>query len=142
MTTSAPELHTKRLHTPAALKTTTPTNQRAVRPDGWSVFASHGAGGDRRHGGVGSSWQYRTYVSVFRSFNHTELPSPGCGILSRTLPPNWSLLPVRTKKRGMEYQPKFLKRQRTHGWIKRTSTRGGIEVILRRMLKGRKSLTV
>ncbi|XP_073507772.1 large ribosomal subunit protein bL34m [Phyllobates terribilis] len=86
--------------------------------------------------------QHRTYASVFRSFNHTEIPSPGCRILSRTLPPNWSLLPVRTKKRGMEYQPKFLKRQRTHGWLKRISTRGGIEVILRRMLKGRKSLTV
>ncbi|KAG8454888.1 hypothetical protein GDO86_001204 [Hymenochirus boettgeri] len=67
--------------------------------------------------------------------------SAGCGILTRALPLHWSLLPVRTKKRGMEYQPKFLKRKRTHGWLKRISTRGGIEVILRRMLKGRKSLT-
>ncbi|XP_075707356.1 large ribosomal subunit protein bL34m [Rhinoderma darwinii] len=86
--------------------------------------------------------QYRTLSSLFRSFNQTEIPSSRCGILSQTLPSNWSFLPVRTKKRGMEYQPKFLKRQRTHGWIKRISTRGGIEVILRRMLKGRKSLTV
>ncbi|XP_069820498.1 large ribosomal subunit protein bL34m [Dendropsophus ebraccatus] len=86
--------------------------------------------------------QHRTFTSVFRTVGQTEIPFSGCGILSRTLPSNWSLLPIRTKKRGMEYQPKFLKRQRTHGWLKRISTRGGIEVILRRMLKGRKSLTV
>ncbi|XP_035491459.1 39S ribosomal protein L34, mitochondrial isoform X2 [Scophthalmus maximus] len=48
---------------------------------------------------------------------------------------------VRTRKRGTEYQPKNIKRKRTHGWIKRISSRGGIEVILRRMLKGRKSLS-
>ncbi|XP_007896999.1 39S ribosomal protein L34, mitochondrial [Callorhinchus milii] len=48
---------------------------------------------------------------------------------------------VRTRKRGTEYQPKNIKRKRTHGWMKRISTRGGIEVILRRMLKGRNSLT-
>ncbi|KAM3937563.1 large ribosomal subunit protein bL34m [Leptodactylus fuscus] len=86
--------------------------------------------------------QHRTFVSLFRGFNQTEVTSSGSGILSRTLPSNLSSLPVRTKKRGMEYQPKFLKRRRTHGWEKRLSTRGGIEVILRRMLKGRKSLTV
>ncbi|XP_010892275.2 39S ribosomal protein L34, mitochondrial [Esox lucius] len=53
----------------------------------------------------------------------------------------WNYQQVRTKKRGTEYQPKNLKRKRTHGWIKRISTQGGIEVILRRMLKGRKSLS-
>ncbi|XP_069779084.1 large ribosomal subunit protein bL34m [Narcine bancroftii] len=53
----------------------------------------------------------------------------------------WNQQQVRTKKRGTEYQPKTIKRIRTHGWQKRISTRGGIEVILRRMLKGRKSLT-
>ncbi|XP_077471159.1 large ribosomal subunit protein bL34m [Stigmatopora argus] len=57
----------------------------------------------------------------------------------RQLP--WQYQQVRTRKRGTEYQPKNLKRKRTHGWIKRMKTRGGIEVILRRMLKGRKSLT-
>ncbi|XP_037131344.1 39S ribosomal protein L34, mitochondrial [Syngnathus acus] len=57
----------------------------------------------------------------------------------RQLP--WQYQQVRTRKRGNEYQPKNLKRKRTHGWIKRLSTRGGIEVILRRMLKGRKSLS-
>ncbi|XP_060702443.1 39S ribosomal protein L34, mitochondrial [Hemiscyllium ocellatum] len=61
------------------------------------------------------------------------------GLSSRLFP--WSKGQVRTKKRGTEYQPKVIKRIRTHGWKKRISTRGGIEVILRRMLKGRKSLT-
>ncbi|KAG9486516.1 hypothetical protein GDO78_006729 [Eleutherodactylus coqui] len=85
---------------------------------------------------------HRTLISAFRNSNQTDVPSSGCGILSRTLPTNWSLLSVRTKTRGMEYQPSFTKRRRTHGWIRRISTKGGIEVILRRMLKGRKSLTV
>lgn len=54
---------------------------------------------------------------------------------------SWQYQQIRTVKRGTEYQPKNIKRKRTHGWIKRISSRGGIEVILRRMLKGRKSLT-
>ncbi|NXU47745.1 RM34 protein, partial [Turnix velox] len=53
----------------------------------------------------------------------------------------WGPQPVRGKARGNEYQPNNRKRKRTHGWIKRISSRGGIEIILRRMLKGRKSLT-
>ncbi|KAM6331817.1 large ribosomal subunit protein bL34m [Alca torda] len=53
----------------------------------------------------------------------------------------WNHQQIRTKARGNEYQPNNRKRKRTHGWIKRISTPGGIEVILRRMLKGRKSLT-
>ncbi|KAL2097615.1 hypothetical protein ACEWY4_006822 [Coilia grayii] len=55
--------------------------------------------------------------------------------------PTWQHQQIRTVKRGTEYQPKNIKRKRTHGWLKRISTRAGIEVILRRMLKGRKSLT-
>nr|XP_055058217.1 39S ribosomal protein L34, mitochondrial [Misgurnus anguillicaudatus] len=55
--------------------------------------------------------------------------------------PLWQYQQVRTGKRGTEYQPNNIKRKRTHGWIKRISTPSGIEVILRRMLKGRKSLT-
>ncbi|MBN3303009.1 RM34 protein, partial [Amia calva] len=62
----------------------------------------------------------------------------GAGVLQQ-LP--WQHQQIRTRKRGTEYQPNNIKRKRTHGWIKRISTRGGIEVILRRMLKGRKSLT-
>ncbi|XP_075340281.1 large ribosomal subunit protein bL34m [Odontesthes bonariensis] len=53
----------------------------------------------------------------------------------------WHYQQVRTGKRGTEYQPKNIKRKRTHGWIKRLSSQGGIEVILRRILKGRKSLS-
>uniref|UniRef100_UPI00398E5B38 large ribosomal subunit protein bL34m n=1 Tax=Pristiophorus japonicus TaxID=55135 RepID=UPI00398E5B38 len=64
----------------------------------------------------------------------------GTGVLAAQIFP-WCQQPVRTKTRGTEYQPKTIKRIRTHGWKKRISTRGGIEVILRRMLKGRKSLT-
>ncbi|XP_007573843.1 large ribosomal subunit protein bL34m isoform X2 [Poecilia latipinna] len=53
----------------------------------------------------------------------------------------WLHQQVRTRKRGTEYQPSNIKRINTHGWIKRMSSRGGIEVILRRMLKRRKSLS-
>uniref|UniRef100_A0A8D0FNA4 Large ribosomal subunit protein bL34m n=1 Tax=Strix occidentalis caurina TaxID=311401 RepID=A0A8D0FNA4_STROC len=59
---------------------------------------------------------------------------------ARGLPPTWGMQ-IRTKARGNEYQPNNRKRKRTHGWIKRISTPAGIEVILRRMLKGRKSLS-
>ncbi|XP_063313361.1 large ribosomal subunit protein bL34m [Pelobates fuscus] len=87
----------------------------------------------------------RTFANFSQGFNQLQAPSSslaaGHGILTRNMPSHWHLQQVRFKKRGMEYQPKFLKRKRTHGWLKRISTRGGIEVILRRMLKGRKSLT-
>ncbi|XP_078525681.1 large ribosomal subunit protein bL34m [Lissotriton helveticus] len=53
----------------------------------------------------------------------------------------WRMQQVRTRARGNEYQPKNIKRIATHGWLKRISTRGGIEVILRRLIKGRKSLS-
>lgn len=62
----------------------------------------------------------------------------GSGVFQQ---PQWHYQQVRTRKRGTEYQPKNIKRKRTHGWIKRLSTQGGIEVLLRRMLKGRKSLS-
>ncbi|NXP26757.1 RM34 protein, partial [Scytalopus superciliaris] len=48
---------------------------------------------------------------------------------------------LRGRARGNEYQPNNRKRKRTHGWVRRIGTPGGIAVILRRMLKGRKSLT-
>ncbi|XP_013160107.1 39S ribosomal protein L34, mitochondrial [Falco peregrinus] len=75
-----------------------------------------------------------------------ELPLRSCLPLKPTgLGPSpvssWNHQQIRTKARGNEYQPNNRKRKRTHGWIKRISTPGGIEVILRRMLKGRKSLT-
>ena len=40
------------------------------------------------------------------------------------------------------YQPKKLKRQRKHGFLKRASSAGGTRVIKRRRVKGRRSLTV
>ncbi|PKK17170.1 mitochondrial ribosomal protein L34 [Columba livia] len=55
--------------------------------------------------------------------------------------PRGSCQQIRARSRGNEYQPNNRKRKRTHGWIKRISTPGGVAVILRRMLKGRKSLT-
>ncbi|XP_076215365.1 large ribosomal subunit protein bL34m [Aptenodytes patagonicus] len=54
---------------------------------------------------------------------------------------SWNRQQIRTKARGNEYQPNNRKRKRTHGWIKRISTPAGVAVILRRMLKGRKSLS-
>uniref|UniRef100_A0A8C6MDU6 Large ribosomal subunit protein bL34m n=1 Tax=Nothobranchius furzeri TaxID=105023 RepID=A0A8C6MDU6_NOTFU len=80
----------------------------------------------------------RSFSSWLVSGSAARLPqAEGCEVCP--LPP-WQHQQVRTRKRGTEYQPKNIKRKRTHGWIKRLSTRGGIEVILRRMLKGRKSL--
>ncbi|XP_074056292.1 large ribosomal subunit protein bL34m [Macrotis lagotis] len=58
----------------------------------------------------------------------------------RSLAP-WCYQQVRSKARGNEYQPSNIKRKHKHGWIRRLSTPGGVQVILRRMLKGRKSLS-
>uniref|UniRef100_A0A7M4DXC3 Large ribosomal subunit protein bL34m n=1 Tax=Crocodylus porosus TaxID=8502 RepID=A0A7M4DXC3_CROPO len=66
---------------------------------------------------------------------------PGSCWAGSPLAPGWGRPPARTKARGNEYQPKNLKRKRTHGWIKRIREASGIRVILRRMLKGRKSLS-
>uniref|UniRef100_G3T919 Large ribosomal subunit protein bL34m n=1 Tax=Loxodonta africana TaxID=9785 RepID=G3T919_LOXAF len=49
--------------------------------------------------------------------------------------------PARGRARGNEYQPSNIKRKHKHGWIRRLSTPAGVQVILRRMLKGRKSLS-
>lgn len=60
------------------------------------------------------------------------------------LPDAWGLPTTQRswgKARGNEYQPSNIKRKHKHGWIKRLSTPAGVQVILRRMLKGRKSLS-
>lgn len=48
---------------------------------------------------------------------------------------------TRGRTRGNEYQPSNIKRKHKHGWIRRLSTPSGVQVILRRLLKGRKSLS-
>ncbi|XP_030608374.1 large ribosomal subunit protein bL34m [Archocentrus centrarchus] len=75
---------------------------------------------------------------VFRCVGPISSQAEGSGVFQQV---PWQYQQVRTRKRGTEYQPKNIKRKRTHGWIKRISSQGGIEVILRRMLKGRKSLS-
>ncbi|KAJ8373299.1 hypothetical protein AAFF_G00266550 [Aldrovandia affinis] len=97
---------------------------------GFAALAPRAAGGWVVSRGEGPA----RGVTLGRS--HAE----GAGIFM-TVPWQQQQQQVRTVKRGTEYQPKNIKRIRTHGWKKRTSTPGGIMVILRRMLKGRKSLT-
>ncbi|MBW04208.1 39S ribosomal protein L34, mitochondrial, partial [Eschrichtius robustus] len=60
------------------------------------------------------------------------------------LPDAWGLPAVqqtRGKARGNEYQPSNIKRKNKHGWVRRLSKPNGVQVILRRMHKGRKSLS-
>jgi len=40
------------------------------------------------------------------------------------------------------YQPKKRRRSRVHGFLKRMASRGGINVLMRRRLKGRTKLSV
>uniref|UniRef100_A0A8C5IQV1 Large ribosomal subunit protein bL34m n=1 Tax=Junco hyemalis TaxID=40217 RepID=A0A8C5IQV1_JUNHY len=87
--------------------------------------------------------------SLLRGFPFPLLPNapeplPGtsnAAVLCRVPAPAWNFRQIRGKSRGNEYQPNNWKRKKTHGWIKRISTPGGVAVILRRMLKGRKSLS-
>ncbi|CAM9187275.1 unnamed protein product [Lampetra fluviatilis] len=80
----------------------------------------------------------RGAVRVWFSSGLTPRP-----LLAPSLPPMPLAPPLgaRGRKRGTEYQPKNLKRKHTHGFYRRLATRTGIELVLRRMLKGRRSLT-
>ncbi|XP_002189654.4 large ribosomal subunit protein bL34m [Taeniopygia guttata] len=87
--------------------------------------------------------------SLLRGFPFPPLPnalepltgSSSAAVLRRLPVLPWGFQQSRGKSRGNEYQPNNWKRKKTHGWIKRIRTAGGIAVILRRMLKGRKSLS-
>ncbi|XP_032992485.1 39S ribosomal protein L34, mitochondrial [Lacerta agilis] len=83
---------------------------------------------------------YRRGISSLFSIPPSPEPAAACRSFPQPVTP-WGCQQIRTKARGNEYQPSNLKRKHKHGWIKRIRTRSGIEVILRRMLKGRKSLT-
>uniref|UniRef100_A0A8C6DXZ6 Large ribosomal subunit protein bL34m n=1 Tax=Moschus moschiferus TaxID=68415 RepID=A0A8C6DXZ6_MOSMO len=48
---------------------------------------------------------------------------------------------TRDRMRGNEYQPNNIKRKNKHDWIRRLSTPNGVQVILRCMHKGQKSLS-
>jgi len=48
----------------------------------------------------------------------------------------------RCKNMSKTYQPKKKKRQKTHGFLKRSNSPGGKKVILKRRRKGRKKITV
>ncbi|MEK7659668.1 MAG: 50S ribosomal protein L34 [Patescibacteria group bacterium] len=43
---------------------------------------------------------------------------------------------------SVTYQPKKRKRSRSHGFLKRRRSAGGVKVVKRRRAKGRKRLTV
>jgi large subunit ribosomal protein L34 len=47
-----------------------------------------------------------------------------------------------SKTQGPTYNPSKIKRIRKYGFLKKSSLRGGIKVIKKRMLKGRHELTV
>ncbi len=46
------------------------------------------------------------------------------------------------ERMSQTYQPKKKKRARTHGFLKRTKTKNGTKVLVRRRRKGRAKLTV
>ncbi|XP_048144273.1 39S ribosomal protein L34, mitochondrial [Corvus hawaiiensis] len=106
---------------------------------GWSAMAA-----------LGSVWGcrlallHRSVRSPFPLLPNPLEPLPSASnpsVHGRIPVPAWNFQQIRGKSRGNEYQPNNWKRKRTHGWIKRISSASGIAVILRRMLKGRKSLS-
>ncbi|KAK9409194.1 Mrpl34: 39S ribosomal protein L34 mitochondrial [Crotalus adamanteus] len=79
------------------------------------------------------------WQQILNSFRSAESASAFQSIPKPVVP--WNYQQIRPRARGNEYQPSNIKRKHKHGWIRRIRSAKGIEVILRRMLKGRKSLT-
>ncbi|XP_066061563.1 LOW QUALITY PROTEIN: large ribosomal subunit protein bL34m [Chamaea fasciata] len=105
-------------------------------------------GGRSKMAALGAVWAraWGRSLSLLRGFPFPPLPNPleplpDPSVLRRVPLPAWNSQQIRGKSRGNEYQPNNWKRKKTHGWIKRIRTPGGIAVILRRMLKGRRSLS-
>ena len=97
--------------------------------------------------GIDREAQARRGWAPRRSHTAPPLTFPGRWLQPRAwlgLPDAWGLPAVqqtRGKARGNEYQPSNIKRKNKHGWIRRLSKPNGVQVILRRMHKGRKSLS-
>ncbi|ETE66530.1 39S ribosomal protein L34, mitochondrial, partial [Ophiophagus hannah] len=83
---------------------------------------------------VSTPWQ-----QILNSFRSAQSANAFQSIPRPVVP--WNYQQIRPRSRGNEYQPSNIKRKHKHGWIRRIRTPSGIEVILRRMLKGRKSLS-
>ncbi|KAB0350180.1 hypothetical protein FD754_015037 [Muntiacus muntjak] len=64
--------------------------------------------------------------------------SRSAGLLGGRLP---AMQQTRGRMRGNEHQPSSIKRKKQLGWIWRLRTPSGVQVILRHMHKGRKSLS-
>ncbi|XP_058514047.1 large ribosomal subunit protein bL34m [Ochotona princeps] len=95
-----------------------------------------------RNGGV-SGW---TWLSGWALSSAAAPGRPPCWLAGASCSlgraaASWARCPPRGKARGNEYQPSNLKRKHKHGWVRRLSTPAGVQVLLRRMLKGRKSLS-
>ncbi|KAJ4498418.1 ribosomal protein L34-domain-containing protein [Lentinula lateritia] len=69
--------------------------------------------------------------------SYTYLRSP----LAAVTPSTTSLLQVRYRSFGAEYQPSQRKRKRRHGFLARKRSKGGRRILSRRLSKGRKYLS-
>ncbi|XP_060038401.1 large ribosomal subunit protein bL34m [Erinaceus europaeus] len=87
----------------------------------------------------------RDMASLLASLGRLWGPRSGsAALLGGRCPQPWGgpgVQPSRGRTRGTEYQPSNIKRKHKHGWTRRLSSPAGVQVVLRRMCKGRKSLS-